>query len=184
MYGSVFMSIPISQFIPPPLIPLATIRMFSTFSKSIPRHTQHRTMSPSSTWARPPWLPGHWGDFLLSLPVWFHSEGCQNPRLKSTALITCLSLCSLLHALLLRHTGLHARLAPPQGFAPARREHIHRVSVQGPSRRLPPLLLLQSLTPSPGLPAFFLPVLLSHLHLPLWHIQASFLFSGLSVSSH
>lgn len=49
---------------------------------------------------------------------------------------------------------------------------------------LPPLLLLQSLTPSPGLPAFFLPVLLSHLHLPLWHIQASFLFSGLSVSSH
>ena len=155
------MAIPTSQFIPPPLIPLATIRIFSTFSKSIPRHTQRRTTHPSSAWAWPPWLPGHWGNFLLSLPVWFHSEGCQNPRLKSTALITCLSPWSLLHTPLFRAHWPPRQAGSSRGLCPCPpRAHPQGLS-SGVSLRLPPLLMLQNLTPAPAyLPSSFLPYFL------------------------
>ena len=180
----VCLSIPISQLIPPPLIPLATIRMFSTFSKSIPRHTQHGTMSPSSTWARLPWLPVTGVTSCWASQSGFTLRGVRipglSPRLSSPASPPALSCTHCCSDTLASTPGWHPHRALPLPTDSISTGSRFRVLLAG----CLPSCCCRAWPPSPSLPALFLPALLSHLHFPLWHTQASFLFSGLSVSSH
>ena len=183
MYGGVFMAIPISQFIPPPLIPLATIRIFFLSANPSPDTPSIRPRAP------PPPGPGCHGSLVTGVTSCRASQSGftlrgvripgSSPRLSSPACPPGPSRTHRCSGL----TGLHARLAPPEGFAPATQEHIHRVSAQRflsgclPSCCCKTWPLPQPTSPLPSCPTF------SSALSPL-HTQASFLVCGLSVSSH